>query len=163
IALWNEEDQFFYDVLHLPDGTEMPLRARSAVGLLPLLAVQVIEPELLAGLPAFAERMDWFLANRPGLASLVSHFQLPGMRERRLVSLVRSHRMTRLLERMLDPAEFLSDHGIRSVSRYHLDHPFTMQAQGTTYSVGYEPAESREALFGGNSNWRGPIWFPTNF
>jgi hypothetical protein len=136
---------------------------RSLVGLMPLLAVETIEPDLLQGLPHFRGRMEWFLAHRPQLASLVSRWQEPGAGERRLLALVRGHRMKRVLRRMLDPAEFLSDHGIRALSRYHADHPFVLTVNGAEYTVRYEPAESHSGLFGGNSNWRGPIWFPINY
>jgi hypothetical protein len=163
ISLWNEEDEFFYDVLHLPTGEMQPLKVRSLVGLIPLLAVETIEPDLLERLPAFKERLEWFLANRPDLASLVSRWQEPGMGERRLFALVRGHRMKRLLKRMLDPEEFLGDYGIRALSRYHRDHPYVLSTNGATYTVAYEPAESSSGLFGGNSNWRGPIWFPINY
>jgi hypothetical protein len=136
---------------------------RSLVGLIPLLAVETIEPDLLDKLPDFKARLEWFLAYRPHLASLVSRWYEPGMGERRLFALVRGHRMKRVLRRMLDPDEFLSDCGIRSVSRYHAAHPFVVNVNGMLSSVEYEPAESRSGLFGGNSNWRGPVWFPINF
>ncbi len=163
ISLWDEEDQFFYDVLHLPNGALVPLRVRSLVGLIPLLAVETIEPDLLERLPGFRTRLEWFLENRKDLAGLISRWHEPGVGDRRLVALVRGHRMKRLLARMLDPREFLSDHGIRSISRYHLEHPYVLQVNGTQYEVTYQPAESTTGLFGGNSNWRGPIWFPINY
>jgi hypothetical protein len=163
IPLWNDQDEFFYDVLHLPDDSCRTLKVRSVVGLLPLLAVVTIEPDLLAVLPDFRSRMEWFLANRRDLASLVSRWQDPGSGERRLLALARGHRMKRVLKRMLDPEEFLSDHGIRAVSRYHAGDPYVLQVDGQTYQVRYEPGESRSGLFGGNSNWRGPVWFPINF
>jgi hypothetical protein len=163
IALWDEGDQFFYDVLRLPNGEAFPLKVRSLVGLIPLLAVTTLEPDLLDRAPHFKRRMEWFLDNRPRLASLVSRWYEPGLGERRLLALVRGSRMKRLLRRMLDPAEFLSDHGIRSLSRYHLDHPYVLHAGGMEHRVAYEPAESRSGLFGGNSNWRGPVWFPINY
>ncbi|HEX8969178.1 MAG TPA: glucosidase [Chloroflexota bacterium] len=163
IPLWDDEDEFFYDVLQLPSGQIQKLKVRSLVGLIPLLAVEVIDPELVDALPSFRRRMDWFLRHRPDLAGLVSRWHEPGMQERRLFALARGHRMKRLLKRMLDPAEFLSDYGIRGLSRYHLDHPYHLQLDGTTYEVRYEPGESTTGLFGGNSNWRGPIWFPINF
>ncbi|HEV2356558.1 MAG TPA: glucosidase [bacterium] len=163
IPLWNEQDEFFYDVLHLPDDTYRTLAVRSAVGLLPLLAVETIEPDLLTMLPEFRSRMEWFLANRPDLAGLVSRWQEPGVGERRLLALARGHRMKRVLKRMLDPNEFLSDCGVRAVSRYHAGHPYVLEINGQTYRVDYEPAESRNGLFGGNSNWRGPVWIPINF
>jgi Glycosyl hydrolase family 63 C-terminal domain len=163
ISLWDEEDQFFYDVLHMPDDSHVPLRVRSLVGFIPLLAVETIEPDLLDALPDFKARLEWFLEHRPQLASLVSRWHEPGMEERRLLALVRGHRMKRLLKRMLDPAEFLSDYGIRAISKYHAEHPYVYRAHGMEYVVRYEPGESSTGLFGGNSNWRGPIWFPINF
>jgi Mannosylglycerate hydrolase MGH1-like glycoside hydrolase domain len=142
IPLWNDEDEFFYDVLHLPDREAFPLRVRSLVGLMPLLAVETIEPDLLERLPAFKRRMDWFLNHRPDLASLVSRWQEPGLGERRLLALVRGHRMKRLLKRMLDPDEFLSDYGVRALSRYHLEHPYRLELDGAVHEVRYEPARS---------------------
>jgi Mannosylglycerate hydrolase MGH1-like glycoside hydrolase domain len=163
IALWDDEDGFFYDVLRGPDGGMTRLRVRSMVGLIPLLAVDTIEPGVLDEVPGFARRLDWFLADRPDLARLVSRWRDPGMADRRLLSLVRADRMKRLLRRMLDPDEFLSPYGIRSLSRSHADAPFELAFEGERYMIGYEPAESRSGLFGGNSNWRGPVWFPLNF
>ncbi|HEX2035677.1 MAG TPA: glucosidase [Chloroflexota bacterium] len=163
ISLWDEDDEFFYDVLHLPDETHLPLRVRSLVGLMPLLAVETVEPALLDRLPDFKARLEWFLDNRPDLARLVSRWREPGMGERRLLALVRGHRMKRLLKRALDPDEFLSDFGIRSVSKAHAERPYMLHAGGMTHEVRYEPGESRSGLFGGNSNWRGPVWFPINY
>ena len=163
IALWDEEEGFFYDVLQLPHGETVRLKVRSLVGLMPLLAVETIEPELLAELPSFRRRLGWFLTHRPALASLVSQLDKPGVGERRLLALVRPDRMRRLLRRMLDPEEFLSPYGIRSLSRAHAAAPFVFAMEDEMYRVGYEPGESRSGLFGGNSNWRGPIWFPLNF
>jgi len=163
IGLWNEEDEFYYDVLHTPGGRYLPLRVRSIVGLLPLLAVETIQPQLIDALPGFKRRLEWYLTHRPDLASLVSRWQEAGAGERRLVALTRGHRMKCLLRRMLDPNEFLSDYGIRSVSKYHKEHPYVVQIRGETKMVDYEPAESQTGIFGGNSNWRGPIWFPLNY
>ena len=162
-SLWNEDDEFFYDVLHLPDGHQQVLRIRSLVGLIPLLAVETLEPELLEELPRFKGRLEWFLVNKPALSSLVARWQEPGAGERRLLALVRGHRMKRLLKRMLDPDEFLSPYGVRSVSKYHQAHPFVLQLGGQRNQIGYEPGESMTPLFGGNSNWRGPVWFPINY
>jgi hypothetical protein len=162
ISLWDEGDQFFYDVLHTPNAT-VPLRIRSMVGLIPLFAVTTIEPELLERLPQFRGRLEWFLKHRPALAGLVSRWQQPGMGERRLLALCRGHRMKRLLRRALDPGEFLSDYGVRALSKHHLAHPYTFSVNGTTWEVRYLPGESDSWLFGGNSNWRGPIWFPVNY
>ena len=163
VGLWNEADGFYYDVLNLPNGQTVPMRIRSLVGLIPLFAVETLEPELLEKVPGFASRMEWFLNYRPDLARLVSHWSIPGKGERKLLSLLRGHRMKALLRRMLDVNEFLSDYGVRSVSRYHLEHPYTYWSNGEALTLDYEPSESRSRLFGGNSNWRGPIWFPTNF
>jgi hypothetical protein len=163
VSLWDEQDQFFYDALHTPDNRVTPLRVRSLVGLIPLLAVETVEPELLAAVPDFKGRLDWFLANRPDLTTLISRWQEPGMEERRLLALVRGHRLKALLRRALDPAEFLSDYGIRALSKYHEGQPFTLHVDEMAYAVRYEPAESHSGLFGGNSNWRGPIWFPINY
>jgi hypothetical protein len=163
VGLWDETDSFYYDVLNLPDGKTVPMRVRSMVGLIPLFAVETLEPALLEKVPVFKYHMEWFLENRPGLAGLVSRWFVPGSGERRLLSLLRGHRMKALLKRMLDPEEFLSDYGVRSVSRYHLEHPYIYRAEGRSLSVDDEPSESRSRLFGGNSNWRGPIWFPMNF
>jgi hypothetical protein len=162
-GLWDEQDAFFYDVLCLPGGETVPLRVRSIVGLIPLLAVQVLEPELTRDLPMFAERLDWFLAHRPDLAKLISNWNEPGQGERRLLSLLRGHRMKCLLARMLDEAEFLSDHGVRAVSKFHQAHPYVFEHSGQRSEIRYLPGESDSNLFGGNSNWRGPIWMPINY
>ncbi len=163
IGLWDEEDEFYYDVLHTPGGRYLPLRIRSIVGLLPLFAVETIQPQLIDALPGFKTRLEWYLTHRPDLASLVSRWQEPGMGERRLVALTRGHRMKCLLRRMLDPEEFLSDYGVRSVSKYHQAHPYKLIVRGEEKIVSYEPAESQTGIFGGNSNWRGPVWFPINY
>jgi hypothetical protein len=163
IGLWDEEDQFYYDELNLPDGRIVPLKVRSMVGLIPLFAVEVLEQDLLDRLPDFHRRLKWFLNYRPDLAQLVSRWEEPGMGERHLLSLLRGHRMKRLLRRALDSAEFLSDYGLRSLSRIHRDQPYVFDCAGTPLSVSYVPAESLTGLFGGNSNWRGPIWFPVNY
>jgi hypothetical protein len=163
VNLWDEEDQFFYDVLRLPEGQYVPLRVRSFVGLIPLFAVTTIEEETLRQLPAFAGRLEWFLQLRPDLASLISRWHDSGAGESRQLALVRGHRLKRLLRRALDPNEFLSDYGLRGLSKYHRDHPYTLPVDGTLYTVNYEPGESRTGTFGGNSNWRGPVWFPLNY
>ncbi len=162
IDLWDSEDEFFYDVLHTPHGLT-PLKIRSMVGLIPLFAVETLEPELLEKVPDFKRRMEWFLGYRPDLANLVSRWREPGTGDRRLLSLLRGHRMKRILKRMLDETEFLSDYGVRALSRYHKDHPYVFYANGDALTVEYQPAECNSGLFGGNSNWRGPIWFPVNF
>jgi hypothetical protein len=163
IGLWDEEDQFYYDELIFPDGRVMPLRLRSMVGLIPLFAVEVLEPDTLARLPGFHERLKWFLKHRPELHDLVSRWEDPGTGERRLLSLLRGHRMKRLLARMLDETEFLSPHGVRALSKFHEANPYRFHWHGQEISVRYQPAESDSGLFGGNSNWRGPIWFPVNY
>jgi hypothetical protein len=163
IGLWDEQDQFYYDELNLPDGRIEPLRVRSMVGLIPLFAVEVLEPELLAKVPNFANRMRWILENRPDLSQLVSRWYQGGRGERRLLSLLRGHRMKKLFRRLLDENEFLSDFGVRSLSKAHKGRPFTFEAGGEVLTVDYQPAESTIPAFGGNSNWRGPIWFPMNY
>lgn len=163
VGLWDEEDQFFYDVLRTPDGGNMPLKVRSMVGLIPLYAVEILEPEILDRLPNFKRRLEWFMRNRPELAALVSRWQEPGRGNRHLLSLLRGHRMKALLRRMLDETEFLSDYGIRSLSRAHKDTPYVFSCIDNPVSVSYQPAESESGMFGGNSNWRGPIWLPVNY
>jgi hypothetical protein len=163
IGLWDEQDEFFYDVLHLPGGRRVPLRVRSMVGLIPFFAVEVLDESVFQRLPNFAARLRWFLNYRPDLARLVSRWQDANVRDERLLSLLRGHRMKRLLRRMLDENEFLSDYGVRALSKYHEQHPFTFEHAGQQFSVGYVPGESISGVFGGNSNWRGPIWMPMNF
>jgi Mannosylglycerate hydrolase MGH1-like glycoside hydrolase domain len=163
VGLWDEQDEFFYDMLHLPDGSMQCLKVRSMVGLIPLFAVETLEPELLAKVPEFKRRLEWFLAYRPDLASLVSHWNEEGRGHRRLLSLLRGHRMKRLLKRMLDETEFLSPYGVRALSRVHADSPYVYRHDDMDLSVRYTGGESDSTLFGGNSNWRGPIWFPVNF
>ncbi len=163
VGLWDEKDQFFYDVLRFPSGELLPLRVRSMVGLIPLYAVEILEPEMLDRLPDFKRRLEWFLNYRPDLAALVSHWNEPGRGNRRLLSLLRGYRMKRLLRRMLDETEFLSDFGVRSLSRVHLQQPYIFDCQEHPLSVRYQPAEAESGLFGGNSNWRGPVWFPVNY
>jgi hypothetical protein len=163
IDLWSQEDEFFYDVLCLPNGHSIPMKVRSMVGLIPLFAVEVLDPELLNDSPNFRRHLEWFLSYRPDLANLVSRWRDAGRGESRLLSLLRGHRMKCLLRRMLDSTEFLSDYGVRALSRCHLERPYVFNAEGKQFVVQYEPAESTTGLFGGNSNWRGPIWMPTNF
>ena len=163
ISLWDDEDEFFYDALHGPHGEHVPLKVRSMVGLIPLFAVEVLDPALLEKVPDFNRHMEWFLNYRPDLASLISRWRDVGIGERKLFSLLRGHRMKRLLKRMLDESEFLSDYGVRALSRYHKDHPYVFHSGDDVFTVTYQPAESDSGLFGGNSNWRGPIWFPMNF
>jgi len=163
IGLWDEEDGFFYDALNLPNGQTIPLKVRSMVGLIPMFAVETLEPELLDRLPEFRKRLEWFLDYRPDLAALVSRWGEKGKGERRLLSLLRGHRMKQLLRRMLDESEFLSDYGVRGISRCHDEDPYVFHWENNSMSVEYQPGESNSGLFGGNSNWRGPIWFPLNF
>lgn len=163
MGLWDEQDGFYYDVLHLPDGAHVPLRVRSAVGLIPLFAIVTVEDHVLDAFPGFKKRLEWFVHNRLDLTANISTMRTPGQQERRLVSLVRADRLRRVLKYMLDEEEFLSPYGIRALSRVHRNHPYVLQFGGQEYRVDYEPAESTTGLFGGNSNWRGPIWFPLNY
>jgi len=163
LGLWDEDDQFFYDVLQPEFGYPMHLKVRSMVGLIPLFAVEVLNSDTLQKLPGFSKRLDWLMKYRPKLAALVSHWDKPGTVERRLLSLLRAHRMKAVLRRMLDETEFLSDYGIRALSRQHRDHPYRFTLDDQELTVGYLPGESDSGLFGGNSNWRGPIWMPVNF
>jgi hypothetical protein len=163
-SLWDEQDGFYYDVLNIGGG-RMPMRVRSMVGLIPLFGVRVLEPASLRRCPGFVKRMNWISANRPELARHVEHLVGHGEGERQLLSLVNEDRLRRIMRRLLDETEFLSPHGIRALSRYHLDQPyvFPLEINGSRPRVDYEPAESRSHMFGGNSNWRGPVWFPVNF
>jgi hypothetical protein len=161
--LWDDEDGFFYDVLHLPDDSRQPVRIRSLVGLIPLLAVQTLEPRTLGRLAGFKNRLNWFVDHRPDLTGNVACMKTPGNEERRLLAIVDGERLRRVLRIMLDEREFLSPYGIRAISRVHQDDPYSLQVNGARYTVAYEPAESSTDLFGGNSNWRGPIWFPINY
>jgi len=163
LKLWDEADQFYYDHIILPDGVGLPVKIQSLVGLLPLLVVEVLEPELLKELPDFTARMEWYLKHRPELAGLISNWNVCGMGDRKLLSLLRGHRMKALLSRMLDETQFLSGQGVRSLSKRHEKFPFHFTTAGETYEVGYWPAESQSGMFGGNSNWRGPVWMPLNF
>ena len=164
VGLWDDEDEFFCDVLNQEhDGATQRLKVHSMVGLIPLFAVCTIESQVIENLPNFKRHMQWFLEHRPDMAGLVSRWNEPGMREQHLLALLRGHRMKRVLSRMLDESEFLSPYGVRALSRYHASHPYMVGLGGMNYEVDYQPAESNSALFGGNSNWRGPIWFPVNY
>jgi hypothetical protein len=163
MGLWNQEDGFFYDVLKLPDGTHFPMKIRSMVGLIPLFAVETLEPEVLDRLPDFRRRMNWFIENRPDLTENVACMKTPGRGERRLLSIASRDQLRSILRYMLDESEFLSPFGIRAVSRFHRENPYKLVVDGSEHRVDYEPGESSTGLFGGNSNWRGPIWFPVNF
>jgi hypothetical protein len=163
LALWDDEDEFYYDWVNFPGNRRARLAVRSVVGLIPLFAVETLEPGLLDRVPVFRQRLRWYLQHRQELCQLVSHWEVPGQGRRQMLSLLRGHRMKCLLRRMLDEKEFLSDYGVRSLSRYHRGHPYTFSANGHSFTVNYEPGESTSHMFGGNSNWRGPIWFPVNF
>jgi hypothetical protein len=163
LSLWDDEDGFFYDVLHLPSGEHRYMRVRSLVGLIPLLAVETLEPEVVDRLPGFRRRLEWFVHNRPEFREHVQATEQPEGGVRRLLSIVSREQLPRVLRVLLDEREFLSPYGIRAVSRHHRDHPYVLALDGREYRVDYEPAESSTGLFGGNSNWRGPIWFPINY
>ena len=163
VSLWDEEDGFYYDVLHTEEGRFIPLKIRSFVGLVPLLAVEALEPELLDALPAFKTRLEWFIKNRPHLVQNVASLTEMGEHGHYQLAVVGREKLTRILQRVFDPQEFLSNYGLRALSKYHADHPYEFEVNGVLNSVHYEPAESSSGLFGGNSNWRGPIWFPANY
>jgi len=162
-SLWDEEDGFYYDVLQLPNGEEHFLKIRSMVGLIPLFAVETLEPEIVDRLPGFKRRMQWFIDNHPDTPEHIETTQRSARGVRRLLSLVSRRQLKRVLERMLDESEFLSSYGVRALSRFHADHPYEVAVDGHVSRVTYEPAESSSGAFGGNSNWRGPIWFPVNY
>ena len=171
ISLWDESEGFYYDAISFPDGSRKPLKVRSLVGLVPLLGVAVLEPETIKKLPGFEKRLQWFIDNRRDLKKNVACMETEGVGAKRLLALCyatdrndgEDNKLQRLLTYMLDESEFMSPYGIRSVSKYHQEHPFTLEANGEEYSVQYEPAESPSGMFGGNSNWRGPVWFPLNY
>jgi len=162
-GMWDAGDGFFYDVLHTPEGRHIPLKIRSMVGLIPLFAVETLEPRIVDRLPGFKRRLEWFLHNRPDLTGNVACMRSRGEGERRLLSIVDGEQLRRVLRVMLDEQEFLSPHGIRALSRFHHGNPYSFGVDGREYRVNYEPAESSTGLFGGNSNWRGPVWFPVNY
>ncbi len=161
-GLWDENDGFYYDILNLPDGQQIPLKIRSMVGLIPLFAVMTIEQEVMDSLPGFKRRMEWFTNNRHDLVTQCA-IGKGDVHERRFLSITNQFKLRRILEKMLDEEEFLSPYGVRSLSKYHQANPYVLKLNGTEYRVDYEPAESTTGLFGGNSNWRGPVWFPVNF
>jgi hypothetical protein len=162
IELWDRKDGFYYDVLHHDDGRNVPLKVRSMVGLIPLFAVETLDPVVVNSLPGFKRRMQWFIENRPELSD---HIESESTDDgpRRFLSLVNRNRLKDVLSYMLDEKEFLSPYGIRALSSFHREHPYVLKVNGSEYRVDYEPAESSTGLFGGNSNWRGPIWFPVNY
>jgi len=162
LCLWDEEDGFFYDVL-FRGGDRTPMRVRSMVGLIPLFAVETIEPSVIEKLPGFRRRMEWFLENRPDLTNNVASMHAPGRGDRRLLSIADADQLRRILSVALDEREFLSPYGVRALSRIHAERPYVLRLDGGDHVVDYEPAESTTGLFGGNSNWRGPIWFPVNY
>ena len=163
IRLWDEADGFFYDVMHLPNGQSFPMKLRSMVGLIPLFAVETLSSTVGERFPSFEKRVDWFLTNRPELSEHIASIHDRGAGGRRLLAVMDRESLVRVLKRMLDENEFLSPHGIRALSRVHKDHPYVVNIDGVTRKVAYEPAESSSGLFGGNSNWRGPVWFPVNY
>jgi hypothetical protein len=162
LCLWDEADGFFYDVL-FRGGDRIPLRIKSMVGLIPLFAVETLEPSVLETLDGFRGRMEWFLQNRPDLTNNIASMHAQGTADRRLLSIVDANQLRKMLSVALDEREFLSPYGVRALSRFHAEHPYVLRIDGQELSVDYEPAESTNALFGGNSNWRGPIWFPVNY
>ncbi len=163
MGLWDDEDGFFYDVLNVPDGSRCPMKVRSLVGLIPLFAVETFDTEHADRLPGFRRRAQWFIDNNPELREHIAFKDKPGGGRRVMLSIVTTEQLPKVLRLMLDEEEFLSPHGVRSLSRYHKDHPYVIPVGGQEYRVGYEPAESTTGVFGGNSNWRGPVWFPVNF
>jgi hypothetical protein len=162
-GLWDDQDEFYYDTVRMPGDVSIRLKIRSMVGLLPLFAVEVIDDEVMHKLPDFAKRLNWLFDNRPGMAALVSRWHEKNPDQKHLLSLLRGHRIKRILYRMLDETEFLSPYGVRSLSKFHGQHPYQFKIDGQLLTVQYTPAESNIPLFGGNSNWRGPIWFAPNF
>jgi hypothetical protein len=162
-GMWDEQDGFFYDVLHTPEGGYRPMKVRSMVGLIPLFAVETLEPQICDQLAGFKRRLEWFIANRSDLTTNAASMSAPGAGQRRLLSMVDPDRLRRVLKPMLDEEEFLSPFGVRSLSRVHRDAPYSIAFDQREYRVSYEPAESATGVFGGNSNWRGPVWFPVNF
>jgi hypothetical protein len=163
LSLWDEQDGFYYDVLHTPDGKFMPLKVRSFVGLIPLFAQATLEPALLDQLPNFKRHLEWFLEYRPGLVQNVASLTEMGAHGQYQLAIVGRQKLVRMLGHVFNPDEFFSDYGLRALSKYHAGHPYEINVNGMLYGVHYEPAESSSGLFGGNSNWRGPIWFPINY
>ncbi len=162
-GLWDDGDEFYYDQLYLPDGERIPLKIHSVVGLIPLFAVETLSTGTLAHLPRLAARIEWFLTNRPELAENVARLELDGMNERRLLAIVNPDHLRKILRRAFDENEFLSPYGLRMLSKFHAANPYVLRVSDAEFRVDYEPAESTTGLFGGNSNWRGPVWFPLNY
>jgi hypothetical protein len=163
VGLWDPQDEFYYDQLYLPTGERIPLKVRSAVGVIPIFAVETLDPDTLEKLPLLKQRVEWFIANRPELAENVAKIEVSGLRQRRLLAIVNPERLRRILRRLFAEEEFLSPHGLRALSKFHDANPYVLNVGGASFRVDYEPAESTSGLFGGNSNWRGPIWFPLNY
>ena len=163
VGLWDSQDEFYYDQLYLPTGERIPLKVRSAVGIIPIFAVETLDPDTLEKLPLLKARVEWFIANRPELAENVARIEVSGLRQRRLLAIVNPDRLRRILHRLFAEDEFLSPHGMRALSKFHDANPYVLNVGGASFRVDYEPAESTSGLFGGNSNWRGPIWFPLNY
>ncbi len=163
VGLWDAQDEFYYDQLYLPTGERIPLKVRSGVGVIPIYAVETLDPDTLERMPLLKQRVEWFIANRPELAESVARIEIGGMRQRRLLAIVNPERLRRILRRVFSEDEFLGTYGMRALSKFHHEHPFELKVGGATFRVDYEPAESTSGLFGGNSNWRGPIWFPLNY
>jgi len=163
LTLWNDEDGFYYDAISFGPGNSMQLPIRSLVGLIPLYATLTLEPSTINRFPGFKKRMEWFIENRSSAQRNIANMKRGGKGDRRLLALADKDRLVRILEKMLDESEFLSDHGIRSLSKHHKDNPWGMDVHGQRYEVNYWPGDSRSGMFGGNSNWRGPIWLATNF
>ena len=162
-GLWDEQDGFYYDRLRVESGQDILLRLRTMVGLVPLFACDTLEEDMIQRLPGFRKRMQWFIDHRPDLTAGLASMTASGMEQRRLLSIVNERQLRRILHRVFDEDEFLSPHGVRSLSKFHERHPYVLPIDGTTFGVNYEPAESQTGTFGGNSNWRGPVWFPMNF
>ncbi len=163
LHLWDEADSFYYDVLHLPHNESLHLKVRSMVGLIPLFATEILAPEIMEAFPGFRKRFEWFINNRPHLTQDIACGEAAGISDRRLLAIVNRDRLRQILAKMLDETEFLSVYGIRSLSKFHQENPYVFDVDGQQHQVRYEPAESTSGMFGGNSNWRGPIWFPVNF
>ncbi len=163
VALWDEVSSFYYDVVHLPHRQSLHIKVRSMLGIIPLYAVEVIEPEMLEAFPGFRRRVEWFIQHRPNLTQNIADIEAKGVGQRRLLSIVDADKLKKILSKLLDETEFLSAYGIRSVSKFHQAHPYTFSVDGREFRLQYEPAESTDGTFGGNSNWRGPIWFPVNY
>jgi hypothetical protein len=162
-GLWDEEDGFYYDALRGVDNERKLLRVRSLVGLVPLFAADTLEADTVVQRSGFNRRMQWFIENRPDLTEGLASMTEVGVEQRRLLSVVNPARLVKILKRVFDESEFLSPYGVRSMSRFHKDQPYALAFNGNTFRVSYEPGDSQSSMFGGNSNWRGPVWFPMNF